>query len=173
VPNRTIYVSEEDQALFKRAQELAGDNLSAAISSALKRYVELADAQNAGYEDVVVKVGIGAGRKVRFSGILLGEWMDTQSERFEHYRVWRGPTGKFAIHIERTEHFEMRDAQGNVLTGWRAWTGIGMASGGGQPARATLQVVDTLEELQSRVPAELYEMVAGAVDLPQVEELDI
>ena len=146
MPNRTIYVSEGDQEIFKRAQELAGDNLSAAITNALKRYVDVEDARQAGFDEVVVKVGLGAGRKVRFSGVLLGEWMETAGERFEHWRVYRGPTGKFAIHVERAGHFEMRDAQGNPLTGWRAWTGIGMAAGGGKPAHATLEVVDTLEE---------------------------
>jgi EXLDI family protein len=173
VPNRTIYVSEDDQPIFRRAQELAGDNLSAAISHALKRYVEAEDARLAGYDDITVKVGIGSRRKVRFSGILLGEWISTEGERFEHWRVYRGPHGRFAIHRERAEHFEMRDAQGNPLTGWRAWTGIGMASGGGKPAGATLEVVDTLEQVRERVPAELYEMVAASVEHPMVEELDI
>ena len=67
----------------------------------------------------------------------------------------------------------MRDAEGNPLTGWRAWTGIGMASGGGKPAEATLDVFDTLEELRDRVPAELYEMASASVKLPAVEDLDI
>src|SRR6187200_2304177 len=44
VPNRTIYVSDDDQPLYQRAQELAGGNLSGAISTALKRYVESEDA---------------------------------------------------------------------------------------------------------------------------------
>lgn len=173
VPNRTIYVSDDDQALYKRAQELAGDNLSAAITRALRRFVEIEDARTAGFEDVVVKVGTGAGRKVRFSGLLLGDWINTEGERFEHYRVYRGPTGKFAVHIQRTEHWEMRDAEGNPLTGWRAWTGIGMASGGGKPAHATLEVVPTLDELRDRIPRQLYEMVAASVDQPHVEELDL
>lgn len=173
VPNRTIYVSDDDQEVFKRAQELAGDNLSAAISNAIKRYVAVEVGRLAGFDEITVKVGAGAGRKVRFSGVLLGDWINTEGERFEHYRVYRGPTGKFAIHVERTEHWEMRDAEGNELTGWRAWTGIGMASGGGSPAQASLEVVDTLEELRDRVPPQLYEMVAATVDQPYVEELEL
>jgi EXLDI family protein len=173
VPNRTIYVSEDDQPLYKRAQELAGDNLSAAISNALKRYVEAEEAREAGFEEVTVKVGIGEGRKVRFSGRLLGEWFNAPTGgNFEHYRVYRGPK-RFALHIERTPHFEMRDASGNPLTGWRAWTGIGMASGGGKPAEATLDVFDTLEELRDRVPDEFFAIVSASADQPFVEELDI
>ena len=173
MPNRTIYVSEEDQPLYKRAQELAGGNLSSAITNALKRYLDVEDARTAGYEDVIVKVGIGGGRKVRFTGVLLAEWIDTKGERFEHYRVFRGPTGKFAVHVDRVEHFEMRDAQGNPLTGWRAWTGIGMAAGGGRPAEATLEVFDTLEEVREHVPAELWSVVSASVKHPNVEDLDI
>ena len=173
MPNRTIYVSDDDQAVFKRAQELSGDNLSAAISNALKRYVALEEGRQAGFDEVVVKVGLGAGRKVRFSGVLLGDWMETAGERFEHWRVYQGPTGKFAIHVERAGHFEMRDAQGGPLTGWRAWTGIGMAAGGGKPANATLEVVDTLDEVRTRIPTALYEMVAASVEQPFVEDLDI
>ena len=169
VPNRTIYVSEDDQSLFQRAQELAGGNLSSAITSALKRYVEVEDARQAGFDEVIVKVGVGAGRKVRFSARLLGEWFNTEGEKFEHFRVYRGAK-KFALHIERTAYFEMRDAQGNPLTGWRAWTGIGMASGGGKPEVATL---DTLDELRDHVPAGLFEVVAASVKHPNVEELDI
>jgi EXLDI family protein len=174
VPNRTIYVSDEDQPVFKRAQELAGDNLSSAISQALKRFVEVEDAREAGYDEVVVKVGIGAGRKVRFSAILLGEWFDTDhaTGKFERYRVYRGAK-KFALHTERTEYFEMRDAQGNALTGWRAWSGIGAASGGGRPAESTLDVFDTLEELRDRIPAQLFSSISASVKLPNVEDLDI
>jgi len=173
VPNRTIYVSEDDQPLYKRAQELAGGNLSSAITNALKRYLDVEDARTAGYEDVIVKVGIGGGRKVRFTGVLLAEWIDTKGERFEHYRVFRGPTGKFAVHVDRVEHFEMRDAQGNPLTGWRAWTGIGMVSGGGKPKEATLHIYATVEELRDNIPAELFEMVASSIKQPFVEEIDI
>jgi hypothetical protein len=41
VPNKTIYVSDGDLQLFQRAQELAGGNLSAAISKALRRFVDV------------------------------------------------------------------------------------------------------------------------------------
>ena len=67
----------------------------------------------------------------------------------------------------------MRDAEGNPLTGWRAWTGIGMAAGGGKPAAATLDTFDTLDELRDRVPPELFEMVSASVKQPGVQDLDI
>ncbi|MFD1052468.1 hypothetical protein ACFQ1S_46215, partial [Kibdelosporangium lantanae] len=75
MPNKTIYVSDEDMPVFRRAQELAGSNLSAAITAALRRYVEIEEGRLAGYDEIVLPVGIdNAGRKVRFSGVLLGQW---------------------------------------------------------------------------------------------------
>ncbi len=142
---------------------------SAARSSATSR---AEDAREAGFDEVTVKVGFGAGRKVRFNAVLLGEWFSSVGEKFVHYRVYRGAK-KFALHIEHTEYFEMRDAEGNPLTGWRAWTGIGMASGGGKPAAATLDTFDTLDELRDRVPAELFEAVSASVRQPGVQDLDI
>jgi EXLDI family protein len=173
VPNRTIYVSEDDQELYRRAQELAGGNLSAAIGNALRRYVDFEEGRVAGFDEVIVKVGTGAGRKVRFLGVLLGDWITTKGDRFEHYRVWRGKAGRFAIHVERAGYWESRDAQGNLLTGWRAWTGIGAESGGGQPSLSTLEIVDTLDEVFLRVPDELHAMVAATADNPSLEEVDL
>jgi hypothetical protein len=71
MPNKTIYVSDDDLPLFQRAQELAGGTLSAAIADALRRYVEVEEGRRQGYDDVVVRVGPGLGRKQRFSGLLL------------------------------------------------------------------------------------------------------
>ena len=41
MPNKTIYVSDGDLPIYQRAQELAGGNLSSAITTALRRYVDL------------------------------------------------------------------------------------------------------------------------------------
>ena len=48
VPNKTIYVSDGDLPLYQRAQELAGDNLSAAIAAALRRYVDVEEGRREG-----------------------------------------------------------------------------------------------------------------------------
>ena len=172
VPNRPSTFPRTISLSIKRAQELAGGNLSAAISTALKRYVEVEDARSAGFDEVIVKVGFGAGRKVRFP---VSCWASGTAPRASGSSISGSAVGRrrFALHIERTEYFEMRDAEGNPLTGWRAWTGIGMASGGGRPADATLDVYDTLEELREHVPEEFWEVVAASVKHPYVEDLDI
>jgi EXLDI family protein len=173
VPNKTIYVSDGDLPLYQRAQELAGGNLSAAISKALRRYVDNAEGLKAGFDDVVVRVGLGAGRKVRFTAVLVGEWADTINDRMEQYRVWRGRTGKYVLHIERQPGYWQLDAEGKPVGGWKGGLGIGVARYRGTPKEQILEVVDTLEELLLKVPSELYDIVARDARQPTVEELDI
>jgi EXLDI family protein len=174
VPNKTIYVSDGDLPLYHRAQELAGDNLSAAIASALKRYVELEEGRLEGFDEVIVKVGLGAGRRVRFSGLLLGEWGSTANDRYETWKVYRTRTGKFAVHHERSPAYTMTDASGQRAKGWRAtYLGIGVTSFGTSTGDATLEVVDSVEALQDKIPEQLYAMVAEAAASPVVEDLDI
>ena len=160
MPNKTIYVSDGDLPLYQRAQELAGDNLSAAISAALRRYVDVEEGRREGFDEIIVRVGPGKGRKVRFTGILLGEWVNSSSNRVETFRVYRGRTGKFVLHIERSADFTMVDAEGKPA-GWRGYLGIGNISYGSSPGESTLEVVETLEELREQIPQQLYDMVAG------------
>jgi EXLDI family protein len=173
VPNKTIYVSDGDLKLYARAQQLAGGNLSAAIAKALKRYVENEEGLREGFDDVVVRVGIGSGRKVRFTGALVGEWADTINGRVEHYRVWRGRSGKYVLHVERSPEYWQLDAEGKPVGGWKGGLGIGIARYGGSPKENVLEVLGTLEELRDKVPPELYDMVARTARQPTVEELDI
>ena len=172
VPNKTIYVSDGDLPIYQRAQELAGGNLSAAIAGALRRYVDLEEGKRAGFDEIVVRVGVGKGRKVRFTGVLLGEWLDSSFSRVNSYHVYRGRTGKFVVHIERSPDYTMVDAEGKPA-GWRGYLGIGNVSYGSTAAESTLEVVETLEELRERIPPQLYDMVAGIAQRPPVEDLDI
>ena len=172
VPNKTIYVSDGDLPIYQRAQELAGDNLSAAIAAALRRYVDVEEGRRTGFDEIIVRVGPGKGRKVRFVGVLLGEWLNTSYSRVETFRVYRGRTGKFVVHIERSPDYSMVDAEGKPA-GWRGYLGIGNISYGSAPAESTLEVVATLDELRERIPSQLYDMVAGSARQPPVEDLDI
>ena len=172
VPNKTIYVSDGDMPIYRRAQELAGDNLSAAISAALRRYVDVEEGRREGFDEIIVRVGPGKGRKVRFTGVLLGEWVNSSFSRVETFRVYRGRTGKFVLHVERSPDYTAVDAEGKPA-GWRGYLGIGNISYGNSPGESTLDVVATLEELRERIPPQLYDMVAGSAQQPAVEDLDI
>lgn len=171
VPNKTIYVSDGDLPLYQRAQELAGDNLSAAISTALRRYVDVEEGRREGFDEVTVRIGPPP-RKVRFSGILLGEWLNSTSNRVDTFRVYRSRTGKFVVHIDRSPDFPMVDAEGKPA-GWRGYLGIGNISYGSIPGESTIEVVETLEELRALIPQQLFDRIAGVAQQPAVEDLDI
>ena len=172
VPNKTIYVSDGDLPIYQRAQELAGDNLSAAIAAALRRYVDVEEGRREGFDEIIVRVGPGKGRKVRFVGVFLGEWLNSSFSRVETFRVYRGRTGKFVLHIERSPDYSVVDAEGKPA-GWRGYLGIGNISYGNSPGESILEVVETLEELRERIPSQLYDMVAGPAQQPPVEDIDV
>ncbi len=157
--------------MYQRAQDLAGNNLSAAIAAALRRYVDVEEGRRQGYDEVTVRVGPGKGRKVRFVGVLLGEWYSSQ-ERVEAFRVYRGRSGKFVLHVERAAGFTMVDAEGKPA-GWRGYLGLGSVSYGSTPPESTLEVVDSLDELRAKIPPQLYDMVASSPARPQVEDLEV
>ena len=172
VPNKTIYVSDGDLPLYQRAQELAGDNLSAAISAALRKYVELEEGRREGLDEIIVRVGLGKGRKVRFTGVLLGEWIATSPNRVDAFQVYRGRKGKFVLHVERSPDYKMVNDEGKPA-GWRGYLGVGNVNYGNSPGESTLEVFATLEELREHIPQQLYDMVSGPAQRPAVEDLDI
>ncbi|MCO1657511.1 EXLDI protein [Pseudonocardia humida] len=176
VPNKTIYVSDEDLPLFKRAAELAGGSLSAAIGAALRRYVDAEEGRTEGFDEITVRVGVGVGRKVRFSGILLGKLGRSTSTREEEYRVYRTRSGKFAVHVSRSPEEYDSHSSGNwvrELTNWRVMLGIDESSWVFAQAESTLEVAATIEELAGKIPPELYAVVAQLADEPAVEDLDL
>jgi EXLDI family protein len=175
VPNKTIYVSEGDAPLFDRAQQLAGGNLSQAISKALKRWVDAAEGVADGYQEVHVRVGLGNGRKVRFVAALVGEWRTAgvgDVVREESYRVYQGRTGKYVLHVERGAGYSALNSEGKPA-GWRGWIGVGDVKYTELPKESTLEVLEAVEQLRDKVPPELFAMVERAARVPTVEDLDI
>ena len=157
MPNKTIYVSDEDLPIYQRAQEIVGGNLSAAISRALRRFVEVEEGRLEGFDEVTIRVGPGAGRKLRFTGVLLGEWGHTVKSRVEEFRVYRSQKGKFVLYVRRSADATWRDESGSEIdwTNWRNWRsylGIGEQSWGVTPSESTLEVLDSLDDLRPKIP---------------------
>ncbi|GAA4188511.1 hypothetical protein GCM10022252_23890 [Streptosporangium oxazolinicum] len=182
MPNKTIYVSDDDLPLFQRAQEIAGGKLSTAISVALRRYVEMEEGRQEGYEEIVVQVGQGGtGRKQRFSGVLLGEWGRTTGSRVEMFRVYRSRKNKYVLHVDRSPDWtdSLTSGSDNWLEGllsrgaWRSYLGLADSSWGFVQGEATLEVVNTFQELRGRIPDEFYDLIADMAERPVVEDLDI
>jgi EXLDI family protein len=171
VPNKTIYVSDSDLPLFQRAQDIFKGNLSMAITTALRRLVEVDEGRKEGFDEIIVRVG-PPNRKVRFVGVLLGEWMNSTSSKFETFRVYRSRTGRFVVHIDRSAEFTTVDAEGKP-GGWRVHLGLGNFSYGMAAGESTVEVVPTVEELRDKIPPQLFEMVSGLAQRPVIEDLDI
>src|SRR4029450_2910725 len=87
-------------------------------------------------------------------------------------RVSADRTGNLLVHMGRSERYTMVGAEGKPA-GWRGYLGIGNISYGSTPAESTLEVVESLDELRTRIPPQLYEMVATSAGQPAVEDLDI
>jgi EXLDI family protein len=175
MPNKTIYVSDADLPVFQRAQDLTGGNLSAAISKALHRLVEVEEGLLEGFEEVTVRVGVEPGKLQRFQGVQLVDWNRTASGGMggqERYRVYRTRAGKFAVHVAHPKGFVHTAGKDGQLTGWRKHF-VADQQWGETPAVSTLEVFSTYEELKAAVPAELAALVEAYATQPEVEDLDI
>jgi EXLDI family protein len=173
MPNKTIYVSESDLAVFQRAQELTGGNLSAAISQALRRLVQVEEGRLEGFDEITVRVGVAPGRLQRFQGVQLVDWNRTDSNGGqEHYRVFRTRAGKLAVHVARPKGFVWSAGKDGQLTGWRKHFAADQ-QWGETPAASTLSVFETFDELAKAVPAELAALVEDYATEPAIEDLDI
>lgn len=151
MPNRTIYVSDADLPVFEEAQRLAGDNLSATIARALRRFTEVQQSQANGFKDITVQVGKVAYIPKRFTGRSLakGQVGGPATPRQTSYEVFQTVKGRFALHSKEQSHW------------------------GDSRAEYRLEVFDTLEELQPHIPEELYRAVALNLGDDPVEVLDI
>lgn len=75
MPTKTIYVSNDDQKTFDRAQDLAGENLSAVIVRALSEFVSRKEATAKGMKEISILVGSkGLQTEKRFVGHQLARW---------------------------------------------------------------------------------------------------
>jgi hypothetical protein len=115
MPNKTIYVRDEDVSLFEEAEKLGGDSLSGIIAEALRRFVAVKRAEQQGMQEYTLSVGILRSqgdddtRKVRFVGRLLAE-----AEVL---------TGQLSDRKDRGTDYKIYQTQaGRVLVWWKRWT---------------------------------------------------
>jgi EXLDI family protein len=172
MPNRTIYVADADLPTFEKAQELAGENLSATIAQALRRFVEAQEAKTSGFEEITIKVGKIAHSYKRFQGRLLakGRVREQNETRRIVYEVYQTAKGKLAVYVRSAPNWE------NPKTwSYKNWSHRDWSQWPNTDYEFRLEVYDELDELKDNVPLELYEAVAQALkgDPDGVEYLDI
>ncbi|MEO8609414.1 MAG: EXLDI protein [Chloroflexota bacterium] len=187
MPNKTIYVSDDDLPLFERAQELAGANLSSAIVKALRRFIELEEARQRGLDEIIVLVGTtGAHKQKRFMGTRLARWFQKRSngKGVEVLNVYHTAGKRFALHTrilpDWKEEFGDPDLAGDPRN-WGVGNGIlqKILSWGYdwetflESGDYSLEVFETLEELKPHIPPDMFKVVNQVMSLPETEDLDI
>ena len=162
MPNKTIYVSDGDLTLYQQAQELAGGNLSAAIAGALRRYVDVEEGRREGFDEIIVRVGPGAGRKVRFTGVLLGDVgrtprqpRDSLPRLSRPQRQVRPPHRAHARLVDASTRRASRPA--GAAPRASATSATAQHAGRVDPRGRRRRV----DELRDKVPPELFDMVAA------------
>lgn len=187
MPNKTIYVSDDDLRLFERAQELSGDNLSAVVVRALRRFIEIEEARKGGLDEITVLVGTYSVRQPkRFIGVRLVRWLQATADGkgTEILNVYRTAKGNYALHTRTVPYWALSDGDPDYMGDPKNW-GLGkgllmrIASVGHdwetfkESGDYKLQVFESLEALKPHISSELYQAVVLAGDNPDVEILDI
>jgi EXLDI family protein len=187
MPNKTIYVSDDDLPLFERAQELSGSNLSSAIVRALRRFIEVEEAGQRGLREITVTVnGDGAHAHKRFLGTRLVRWLQPTADGkgTEIWNVYRTAGERYAVHTRKVSDWPRSAGDPDYMGDPKNW-GLGngllkkIASLGHdfeafkEMGDFTLQVFESLEDLKAHVPDALYQAVNQALDEPEIEDVDI
>jgi EXLDI family protein len=182
MPNKTIYVSDGDLPLFERAQSLAGGNLSAAITQALREYVRSAEVLRLHqYDSVTVSVGpAGSRRKKRFTAICLARGLASagKASPMEELVAYRTAGGRLAVYRctggPLPELSPPAGAGRRSCGGWSGPVGsIAEAEACDEPGEAVLEVYDTMDEFAQHVPPKFVKLVADADAAREIEDLDI
>lgn len=187
MPNKTIYVSDDDLPLFERAQELSGTNLSSAIVRALRRFIELEEARQRGLEEITVIVNRqGAHHHKRFLGRRLVRWLQPTANRkgTEILRVYHTAGKRYALHTRSIPNWELSWGDPEYVGDPKNWgVGNGMLqrvmSWGfdwdafKESGDYSFQVFETLDELKPHVSNDLFRAVSQSMEGPEIEELDI
>jgi EXLDI family protein len=187
MPNKTIYVPDDALPLFERAQELAGANLSSAIVRALRRFIEIEEARQRGFDEIIVLVnGQGAHRRKRFLGQRLVRWLQPTADGkgTEILNVYRTARGRYALHRRSIPDWELAWGDPDYSGDPKNW-GVGQGllqrviSWGYDwdmfkvSGNYTFHVFDRLEDLKAAVSSDLYLAVSQALDGPEIEDMDI
>lgn len=154
MPNKTIYVKDEDLQVFEEAEKLGGDSLSAVIAQAVKRFVQVKRAEQQGMKEHILTVGVlrsqGADdtRKVRFVGRLLAEaevltgQTSSRDDRGTYYRIYQTKAGK-------------------ILVWWKRWS-----RWDGENDLLDYAVLNALPDYNDEVVGKMHGDMFGPVELP-------
>lgn len=164
MPNKTIYVSEQDVPLFDEAKESAGEALSSVIARALREYVSKHQKKAQGMKEISVKVGSPhSQREQRFIGEEIGEWSGFSDDKvwLMAAKMYLTQKGKWAILLANT-------SKATLLTNPREWEKNAEYLENAE--KTELIVGETITQLKGKLPHSLY---ATIEDLSKKHEAPI
>jgi hypothetical protein len=100
MPSKTIYVPDEKVTVFDKAVEIAGKNISPVIVTALERFVEEQGMKNAGFKELRLSVGRAGFERVKiFMGRMLVSHYYSKENQWHGVTVYETPKGFFVADI--------------------------------------------------------------------------
>lgn len=154
MPNKTIYVKDEDLGLFEEAEKLGGESLSGIIAEALRRFVATKRAEVQGMKEHILTVGVLRSqgdddtRKVRFVGRML-----SSAEVF---------TGQTSSRDDRGTDYKIYQTQaGRILVWWKNWS-----RWEGESDYTDYAVMDALPGYDDDIFGRAHGDMLGPVELP-------
>jgi hypothetical protein len=97
--NKTIYVREDDGAIWGRARELAGEKLSPVIVAALRRFVAEKEAESAGFEKILLRFDDANDSYLPKAKSFYGRWIIPPDERFVDWSADNGSRHHAAVAV--------------------------------------------------------------------------
>ncbi len=98
--NKTIYVSNKDENVYKEAQRLAGEALSSVVTRSLKEFVDRSKALKGEMREISVNVGPEkAMREQIFIGNQIGKWkgFSKDKEYWQTAKIYETQKGNIAV----------------------------------------------------------------------------
>lgn len=169
MPNKTIYVSDQDAPLFEEAKDTAGEALSTVIVRALREFVGRHKERAKGMKEITVKVGPhDTEREKHFNGTEIGKWSGFSDDRIwlNEAKVYRTQKGNLAVYFKV-------NGKATMITNPQVWRASGDYLR--NSSSSELLVATQVSELKEKLPAELITIIEGltARDENPVEYLDI
>ncbi|MEU0501699.1 EXLDI protein [Nocardia sp. NPDC005998] len=132
---------------------------------------EATEAASGEFQEILLEVGPGGGRKQRFQGQLLGQARSYTTDGVELTQVYLSRKGKYVVHRRISEWSDF--AAMSWITDWRKnWRDI-FDINEQVWADYTVEVVESFADLAGRIPAKIYRSLVDMTQYPQAEDLDI
>ncbi len=149
MPNKTIYVSQDDEPLFEEARQLAGESLSAVIVRALRDFVIRQQEKEKSMKEITVLVGPKEStREQRFIGSYVGKW-----QGFDVDKTWMVEAQIYLTHKKNWAVLVKQLSKASLLTNPVEWIKSGAFLV--DPTRSDLYVAETPAGFEGKLPADL------------------